>query len=105
MSVIVEDDILLTKQQSLNDKVCDVSNDVENGHVKFCNMKEALCEIEALDLQLDNFEFDCNQIIDFCKPDTPIIGGTDPVPTPKLPTGIDIEDQSAREHGQQYQCD
>jgi hypothetical protein len=93
MSVIVEDDIFLTKQQSLNDEVGDGSNDEENGLVSFCNTKEALREIEALDRQLDNFEFDCNQI-DFvcCQPDAQVSGGTDEIPMPKAPTGIDIDD-------------
>ncbi|KAL3827357.1 hypothetical protein ACHAXA_003091 [Cyclostephanos tholiformis] len=92
MSVIVEEDIFLTKQQNLHDEVCDGSN--ENDHVSLDNMKEALLEIEASDLQLEKFEFDCDQIIDFVRyqPDTGGSGGADAFPTPKLPKSVNIED-------------
>lgn len=62
MAGIVEEDIFLTEQQNLHDGVCDCSNDEEKCDISFGNMQDALLivEIEALDVQLENFEFECD---------------------------------------------
>ena len=100
MAGIVEEDIFLTEQQNLHDGVCDCSNDEEKCDISFGNMQDALLivEIEALDVQLENFEFECDHgigdnvdaFVDR-QPDT-YINRDRAVPKVKLPVAIDVKD-------------
>ena len=100
MAGIVEEDISSTEQQNLHDGVCDCSNDDEKGDISFGNMQDALLivKIEALDVLLENFEFECDHgigdnvdaFVDR-QPDT-YINCDRAVPKVKLPVAIDVKD-------------